>query len=690
MSTQAPPKRRAAQATDKPVKRTRVSRACDQCRTAREKCDGAQPICSTCSISKRTCTYTANVKKRGIQPGYIRALELALAYLFQHNPENEKLVNDKLAQGGSSSLLLSRDSKESNKLHKRWRKAQCYADIDRLLSGGESSRHDQSEPSPDSDDEQSDAKEPLFAATHNTRNLSSNPQNIVGSTQDAKTPTSLRPSVTSDTTLFMPLDSWRLVEVYFTYTQSWFPISEKNTVLKTLYSYPQEGLKLRSLLDSGDHAELWSILAVASANSASTQQSSIPAAQLYETARSLVPSELISFGLGHVRALLNLAIIDVGRQVFGAAWLLAGYASRILEVMDRTSLMLDPRHKHVFHSCFVLDSILALHLGRGPYFDAEHVASYGSIDEDGLDEWQPWSDTSLGDHSRTPTLAFSSLNAMLRLLDIIHDHATKHHDKLTKLETWKTSLPSKLASICTTTPSGHRTPAAVLLQSSFYCVTLALVWSEFWLLRLLDLLESAQDFLGWQRLPPVLYCLLEFVYQQSIPQSLGRSTSDRLLRLRTAMNSAWPKLERGQVSPARGTELAIDVHTPMPYDLRESVLLDDALGTPSSFNPGPSGMVSMATPSFVKSTGTIRPQMPPEAMYPTMPNDLESFFDELASLDATNNLDNQPQFMQNLGFAPDANMADLFSEYIPLSTTFMSQENEQSINLDHYGFYEGT
>ncbi|KAF1920843.1 hypothetical protein BDU57DRAFT_509312 [Ampelomyces quisqualis] len=75
-------------------------------------------------------------------------------------------------------------------------------------------------------------------------------------------------------------------------------------------------------------------------------------------------------------------------------------------------------------------------------------------------------------------------------------------------------------------------------------------------------------------------------------------------------------------------------------------------------------------------------------MYPQIPNDLASFFDELASLDTANDLDNQLQFMQNLGFSADANMADLFSEY-PVSTTLISQEIDTLINLDHYSFYEG-
>jgi hypothetical protein len=46
---------------------------------------------------------------------------------------------------------------------------------------------------------------------------------------------------------------------------------------------------------------------------------------------------------------------------------------------------------------------------------------------------------------------------------------------------------------------------------------------------------------------------------------------------------------------------------------------------------------------------------------PTTSRDIESFFDELASLDGAERVETQPQFMQNLGFAPDANMAELFT-----------------------------
>lgn len=48
--------------------------------------------------------------------------------------------------------------------------------------------------------------------------------------------------------------------------------------------------------------------------------------------------------------------------------------------------------------------------------------------------------------------------------------------------------------------------------------------------------------------------------------------------------------------------------------------------------------------------------------------DAESFFDDLAYLDGAENLENQPKFMQNLGFAPDANIMDLLTtEYNQLN-----------------------
>lgn len=702
MSSQGPAKRRAAQAADKPIKRTRVSRACDQCRIAREKCNGTQPICSTCSTSKRICTYTADVKKRGIQPGYIRALELALAYLFQFDPGNETLVNNMLAQGGTSSLLLSRDSKESNKLHKRWRKARFYIDVDKLLSGGEPTRHDQPEASsPDSGEENSDTKEPSSLAGVNTLDLGGRQdQHTLPQSSNQWTSLAVQQPAVLGARMTLPLDSWRLIEVYFTYTQSWLPICSREDILKLSYSYPTEGLAISPRLpNSGFHAELWSVLAVAtihdtigSSHVPQQDRSSRTPTQLYATARSLIPEETGSFDLGHVKAMLNLAIFDVGRSSIEAAWLLVGYASRILEVMDQSLLVINPRHKHVFHGCFLLDSMLAIYLEQRPYFRLDKVRLYGRIDEDGLDEWQPWNGQSRvhsGNQLRAPTLALSTLNAISEIIALWDDSEEPMQDKAQRLETWESSLPPKLASICASNPTGHLTPPTVLLQLTYYCIFFGFTSSQSWLLQSLNLLEQAQDQIGWRKLPPILRCLLEFINRRSAALSLSREVQNRLQRLHVAINNTWPNLGTQWETSGTAVQLATPLSNVQP--IHQSVFGDDIHAALSPFSPTLPDTKSRKTPTrHVGSLQNAPMTLHLDSSYQEIPNDLESFFDDLACLDTANDLGNQPQFMQNLGFAPDANMADLFSEYIPMqSTTFLSQQNSDAVNLDHYGFYEG-
>lgn len=77
----------------------------------------------------------------------------------------------------------------------------------------------------------------------------------------------------------------------------------------------------------------------------------------------------------------------------------------------------------------------------------------------------------------------------------------------------------------------------------------------------------------------------------------------------------------------------------------------------------------------------------------TASRDIESFFDELASLDGAERLENQPQFMQNLGFAPDASMADLltsdFGQFNSLISPYVQQGNSNATQLDQTHFYDG-
>ncbi|GAN02802.1 nucleus protein [Mucor ambiguus] len=60
---------------DEHSKRQRVSKACEQCRRKKVKCDGAQAVCSNCVSLGLPCTYKESTKKRGPPKGYIEAIE---------------------------------------------------------------------------------------------------------------------------------------------------------------------------------------------------------------------------------------------------------------------------------------------------------------------------------------------------------------------------------------------------------------------------------------------------------------------------------------------------------------------------------------------------------------------------------------------------------------------------------------
>jgi hypothetical protein len=166
MSSSNQEKRRQA-TQDVPVKRFRVSRACDQCRTAREKCDGKQPTCSPCQETMRACAYTSNPKKRGLQPGYIRSLEMTLAFIFQHNPEVESAVYSQLAQ--ENTALLARGTKEANRLHKSWMKSRFCRDVTKALSGEQIGVGDKRSPSSDEESEVDTEDASLLQMTPNAR-----------------------------------------------------------------------------------------------------------------------------------------------------------------------------------------------------------------------------------------------------------------------------------------------------------------------------------------------------------------------------------------------------------------------------------------------------------------------------------------------------------------------------------------
>ncbi|GAA5944992.1 uncharacterized protein JCM15063_000595 [Sporobolomyces koalae] len=68
-------KGRKTTTTDPPRRRSYSSKSCNNCRKRKAKCDGVQPICSTCALYKSECVWSEDVdKRRTARKGEVAAL----------------------------------------------------------------------------------------------------------------------------------------------------------------------------------------------------------------------------------------------------------------------------------------------------------------------------------------------------------------------------------------------------------------------------------------------------------------------------------------------------------------------------------------------------------------------------------------------------------------------------------------
>ncbi|KAG0255108.1 hypothetical protein BG011_005325, partial [Mortierella polycephala] len=77
-----------------PMKRKRLTQACDPCRKKKIKCDGIKPSCANCAKSSINCTYLPSMKKRGPRQGYIELLEKRLDKMEQLLKQGSAAVVD--------------------------------------------------------------------------------------------------------------------------------------------------------------------------------------------------------------------------------------------------------------------------------------------------------------------------------------------------------------------------------------------------------------------------------------------------------------------------------------------------------------------------------------------------------------------------------------------------------------------
>ncbi|KAJ5218566.1 uncharacterized protein N7498_000665 [Penicillium cinerascens] len=504
-------------------KRQRVSRACDSCRSKKDKCDGVQPVCSTCASLSRPCTYKANPKKRGLPTGYIRSLELLWGLVFQKIQGSEDVMRALIRSINLPSHLatMGKEAEVSDTLMSSFKNSTVLRDIERILAVLEQPEEERErlfQAYSDSDTPldidgilaSSEARQWQIPEgleqreTPLTAGLSPSHASMIGfdskpsgyrtkecgvqtSTSDEFESSSLAIAfndpgmISTSSPLQLPYNAWPLLDIYFSYTQCWFPIIEKHDILRTAFQYTEGDVYMsRSAHGSGDHAALWAVLTLASLQDASiassgsmdSQSNQVNPLQLYNTARNLIPSEIGPYEVGHVQALLILSLIKFGQQEWTAAWMLVGHAVRVALTLglDQPSFSTTSsrfpeqdkqlgRAKHVFLGCFVLETLIAEQSSQCPSLRKDDLSRVGSINEDGLEEWHPWEDrtglrptqSSRASMQRGPLHALSTFNRLVSLVSILNDlcilkqNPTVSQSQLESLELqlqhWASSLP---------------------------------------------------------------------------------------------------------------------------------------------------------------------------------------------------------------------------------------------------------
>ncbi|KAK7961811.1 uncharacterized protein PG986_002636 [Apiospora aurea] len=728
-------------------KRQRVSRACDQCRSAREKCDGIQPLCFPCASQNRSCTWEEPKKKRGVQTGYIRTLELALGWIFDKIPGTEEALHAMLTHEGGQgrSLLVGKDSGSGSRLHRKWRKSNVHKEIERVLAGGDASDVKGEKPSSANGDSDSgdDADMPYQPAVDQLPPAVG--ANVVSIASPSLTPDRAQTAVTQ-----LPPNCWRLMDIYVSYTHCWLPVLDKVSMQKTSYLYKNEGLELSpDEPDSAAHAELWAALALASYQEQASQRKnedskslpqSVDPMAFYRVARSLIPSEGGHFEVRHVTALLVLSLVNIGLQKLDPAWILIGLASRLTSQLQSQPGIKSEcawRLHRAYMGCFILDTVLSIRLGRTPHLRIEESSGpiTGSLplEENDREEWDGWIPCfGFGPQptphitSRNPSHSLSTFSSLYEIHRAISSNlysplgSNPHPNEPFSLQVQRAIAlqQNPRSSFANYITNGGKPP--VLLPS-------------------LSVLRLAYLGLESQRYPstppspiPVLQCLedhfrnfgacsvtpLFSTYMSLVSQNHGLDLWNPVDRSRwtdsiAAIESVWgssatsPLLQTSQprlqvesfsapshrISPGTSELGNTQLPNPASYYAEKlpnlsQAMLGEMYGHPGSSNTvtniaaappqrhqplSLNNQLNSPTNSSVFGNAVTMDSMAVAGM-PSTPQfpmhgrpsfssgtfDYDAILDDIASLDRTDRMESDPQFMTNLGFAPGSSLADVF------------------------------
>ncbi|KAF4551742.1 Fungal specific transcription factor domain-containing protein 27 [Elsinoe fawcettii] len=647
--------------------------------------------------SGRDCSYTTNPKKRGIQPGYIRTLESALALLFQRDIGAQRYLSAQLKSRGQL-RQLAKDGAHSEDVHAVWTNSNVCKQIDAILSGSPSADIDNMVDGPEDDTLLQSALPPEAGAVGTSRGLP----------QDYNPGPSLQQPLSGGIvsgkalhTIELPTDFWSLIDHYNAYTHNWLPISEKNDVLKTAYSYPLQGPEA-SLETSGAHAELWAIVALSSRQ---TGASSLQTQEYAKIARGFIPDERGKFAKGHIRSLLLLCLLSTGDGDLTSAWYMVGFASRILlHLKLREGPAGEGKSRHLFMGCVLVDNIVSSLVDLPAHLSPANGVNVDKLDEDGLEEWSPWqppahflNQTNGNASGREPGRSLSTFNALLDAF--ISIPAPQHQARTGRtpqqvhvciMITWKAFKSGRLSSVeyqaqlvdfverfgavggtASVPPSVIPLLREVPNQSlTTFSVTLLQNWTQTTHESVSPRGNSAVD--HTRRISAATANTFE--RPMGVPPTPGipnehwaPNLSTMNTGIRRSVSFGQEHMQRQFADPRQNVfhgPSVVGTQQRNPYGTQPSMNLDDMSNNLGEM-PNTNTTTNQDTPSGVSDGGGFN-------------SEFEAIFEEMAQLDTARQL-NDPQFMQNLGLGPDSDLRAFFGPdyqetdpllaYLPFDTT---------------------
>lgn len=675
-----------APSPDKP-KRQRVSVACNACRTSREKCDGFRPGCGNCVKHRRRCVYAPATKKRGLQTGYLRTLELSLTWILDNVDNSQQEFMKFLRHGDGSRVLVDKGGRAGDKLHRRWAKNQVNAELGNLLSGkGISAGTTEALSEISEEDTEPEASDTISPPIH-TRAI--HRQRASDDTEQ-----SLRIQLPPNWSTYM--------DIYFSYTHSWLPIMDRHDLSMTIASYGPAGLSPEQLAPSKDqHAELWAVLAVASlqySSSSNLSQSNNSnrdeREQIYCTAKKLLPTDDSSFSLRILRALILHSLIFIGAGNLSEAWYLLGRISRVLLLHpDRggssAGLESAPVNATVA-ACFYLDTFVALGLGQQPVLcglmETTHIFDE-PLTSTIHDEGEPWAPvpgfgpvrtTAHQNITSCPSLCLYQLMDFSVAVCKTKQRQTDHHQSnnvLRYLNTQFSFCNSLLSQPAPTIPASFLVNIFFIISSiesgNDYRISLLSTLSE--------LMQSCRTTFGDCGTPPLVVAAIAILKRQQKYMELSDSDKRALNDINEALQLVW-RVNRSSEDARRvgpnegGNEPALSnqynnnqIHERESMQMEEQhIYTSHRLRTSTIQRRSMYRSSTEPVPQDTDEPLQMQESPTDEEVRGNSDGQVEIDYDAIMrDMDAIQYLDNvglDAQFMANLGFAPGCDLADAFND----------------------------